>query len=58
MTERIVYFATRKDHVVSWGEMDRREAQVYVNRNNAAAARRGDPTKPYSVVSFKIEERS
>jgi hypothetical protein len=35
-------------------DTDRREAQAYVNRNNAAAYRRGDESKPYHLVSYTI----
>jgi hypothetical protein len=32
----------------------KREAQMYVNRNNAAAARRGDDSKPYALFEGEV----
>lgn len=50
-----VYFAARKGKVMTRdSDEDRAQAQMYVNRNNAAAARRGDFSKPYTLLSYKI----
>lgn len=35
-------------------DTDRKEAQAWANRNNAAAARRGDDSKPYAVLAYTI----
>ena len=52
---RTIYFAARNGKVMTWGtDADRKEVQAYVNRNNAAAARRGDNTKPYAVLAYTI----
>lgn len=51
-----VYFTARNGKVQTYGDSaDRREAQAYVNRNNAAAARRGDESKPYAVLAYTVE---
>lgn len=59
-TEKVpAYFATCNGHVVAHGfyadHLDRRVAQMFVNRNNAAAARRGDDSKPYAVLIVEID---
>ena len=52
---RTVYFTACRGKVMSWGaDADRKEAQAYVNRNNAAAARRGDESKPYTLLAYAI----
>lgn len=52
---KTVYFTARNGKVMSYGsDSDRREAQMYVTRNNAYAARRGDESKPYSVLAYNI----
>lgn len=54
-TTRTVYFASRNGQVMTYGEdVDRREGQAYVNRNNAAAARRGDTSNPYRLLAYVI----
>jgi len=53
-----IYFTARSGKVVSHDtDEDRKVAQAYVNRNNAAAARRGDDTKPYRVLSYTVAAR-
>ena len=56
------YFATRNGRVIDSGfgsdNLDRRVKQAYVSRNNAAAARRGDDSKPYAVLTVEFEPRS
>jgi hypothetical protein len=55
MNTRTVYFAARNGKVMSWdGDVDRRAAVAYVNRNNASAYRRGDDTNPYHVLAYRI----
>ncbi len=50
-----VYFASCRGKVATIGDAAAaREAQLYVNRNNAARARRGDDSKPYRVLSYVI----
>jgi hypothetical protein len=50
-----LYFTARNGKVMSWDDSaDRREAQMYVNRNNAAAARRGDASKPYHLLTYTV----
>jgi hypothetical protein len=55
------YFATCNGRVVSHGfggeNLNRRVQQAYVNRNNAAVARRGDDSKPYAVLTVEFEPR-
>jgi hypothetical protein len=52
-----LYFASRNGHVTTYGtDVPRKEAQAYVNRNNAAAARRGDHSKPYAVLAYQVKE--
>lgn len=57
-TTTTIYFTARNGKVMTWGsDADRREAQAYVNRNNAAAARRGDESKPYHLLAYTIPAR-
>lgn len=52
---RKVYFTAHNGRVMDRGsECDRREGQMYVNRNNAYAARRGDDSKPYKLLAYTI----
>jgi hypothetical protein len=57
----IAYFATSNGRVVNHefgrSNLDRRVQQAYVNRNNAAAARRGDDSKPYALLTVEFESR-
>lgn len=55
MNTQTLYFTSRNGKVISTGsDTDRREGQAYVNRNNAAAARRGDDTKPYKLLAYTV----
>lgn len=63
MAETItIYVPTKNGHVMTHGYssdlLDRRPQQAYVNRNNAAAHRRGDSSKPYAlrVYTFTAQE--
>lgn len=52
---RTVYFTACRGKVMTWDcDATSREASAYVNRNNAAAARRGDPSNPYAVLAYAI----
>ena len=54
---KTLYFTSRNGKVMNRGaDSDRREATAYVNRNNHSAARRGDETKPYKVLSYTVKE--
>lgn len=56
------HFPTHNGKVMSWGfgsdSLDRKVAAMYVNRNNAAARRRGDDSKPYAVLTVEFEPRT
>lgn len=50
-----VYFTSKSGKVMSYGEdVSLGEARAYVMRNNMAARRRGDDSKPYAVLSYTI----
>jgi hypothetical protein len=57
----IAYFATRSGRVLAEGftteNLDRPKVQMYVNRNNGWAARNGDVSKPYAVLTVEFDPR-
>lgn len=56
---RTVYFTAYRGKVRTWDDaVTKSEASTYVNRNNAAAARRGETSEPYAVLAYEIPDTS
>lgn len=55
MNTTTIYFTSKSGKVMSYGDaVTLDEARAYVMRNNMAARRRGDSSKPYAVLAYTI----
>lgn len=52
---QLIYFTARNGKVITWDDsVTLDKARAYVMRNNTAARRRGDESKPYAVLCYSV----